>query len=135
LWFFDNQSSVLFSRKEERKKGEWDMEKVKEVSANQCFGQKCPESGRNAESQTPEITPKQRKNADAVLRILRERHHCGFAGLLKLGVNHVRGGRMPLYIFRVLVERVQGQEKRNVLKMDEVYDLREAEAFLKEFKQ
>ena len=84
---------------------------------------------------SPAISPSQRKGANKSLQGYAERFRCSLPGLLRPLEMEVRRGDLSLFVFAVLVERVDGQEKRNELKFDEVTALERAKNFLKEFKQ
>jgi hypothetical protein len=80
-----------------------------------------------------EFSPKQRTDANRSITSYRERHRCSLPDLLRPLEMEVRRGNLSLFVFAVLVERVEWQEKRHVLKQHEMEWLANARAFLGEF--
>jgi hypothetical protein len=95
-----------------------------------------PEQPRDLEAtDNAPISARQRKDANHLLSQYCEQHSCGLSGLLKSTEQQARGGRTPLYVFEVLIERVEGQRKNNRLSIQEVADLEGAKTAIKQIKQ
>jgi len=113
------------------------MDEAKSVQVSRCFGGKCHQSpkstrGQQRKQQIKEafVTVRQRKDANKALSHLSERLHVGLAGLLKAVEMQVRKGNFSRYVYEVLIERVEGQGRRNELSPQQIVDLHEAKAVL-----
>lgn len=105
------------------------MNRAQRKTANACSGPNCPKQNNSREEKIKQaftISSGMRKQANASLCCLSERYRCGLAGLLKLVEQLVTSGRISLYVFEVLIDRVEAQRSRNVLSMEEIADLERA---------
>jgi len=59
---------------------------------------------------------------------LAEQLRCKLSGLLGAAERQVISGRMSRYVFEVLIERLEGQRRRNGLSFQEIADLEKAKA-------
>ncbi|MEK7658813.1 MAG: hypothetical protein AAB352_03025 [Patescibacteria group bacterium] len=116
------------------------MKEAQQKPVNRCFdGAHCPkDSKQQKEEKIKEafrVSVGKRKDANRALCLFAERLHCGLPGLLSAIEQQVRGGRLSLYVFEVLIERVEGQRERNGLSYQQIADLENAKIALKQFKE
>jgi len=87
---------------------------------NRCFGNNCQAGNPDKQRQEQikkafEISAKMRKDANKSLLLLKERHRCNYAGLLKVVERLVDRGDLSLCVFEVLIGKVEAQRKKNGL--------------------
>ncbi len=116
------------------------MKETQQKSVNRCFdGVHCPEDQEQQKEKRIEeafrVSAGKRKDANRTLCLFAERLRRGLPGLLSAIEQQVRGGRLSLYVFEVLVERVEGQRKQNGLSYQEIVDLERAKIALKQLKE
>lgn len=108
------------------------MSVVRNIPANRCLnGHSCPETSdqqREAKIKALLVTAGQRKRANRALSALAQERRCRFSGLLQIAENWAASGRLSPYVFEVLIERIEGQRRRNELSFDEIADLERAKA-------
>lgn len=114
------------------------MNEAKTMSNNRCFGGHCPKDPASQKDKQREqqikdafVTARQRKNANRAISHLSRQLRVGLAGLLKAVEMQVRRGNFSLYVYEVLIERVEGQGNRNELSPQQIMDLQEAKDILK----
>ena len=106
------------------------------TQTNRSFGGSYPQKKPQKQLPTPipqqpfNISSAQRKDANKLLGQLSEQYHHGLAGLLRVAEQQVVGGTLPLYVFEVLIERVENQRRKHVLSREEIADLERAKTSL-----
>jgi len=106
-------------------------EAQKNLPQNRCTGNNC--HAVNPDKQREEkikeafiISAKMRKDSNAELCRLRERHRCNLAGLLEVVERQVDKGNLSLCVFEVLLQRLEFQKERHGLSFQEIADLEKA---------
>lgn len=117
------------------------MKGVQKLPVDRCTGQGCPSPQKAREEEIKEafsISSSSRKDANRTILQLAERYHGRIARILSAVQRQVARGDddMPRSVLVVLVERLEGQRKRDesALLPDEIRDLEEAKRFLRESK-
>lgn len=115
------------------------MNKAKKLPVNRCFGQNS-QSDQQRQDKVKEVltAASQRKLAQRAINCLREERGCSLVDLLTMVGFWARSGRISLYVFEYLVERVEQQRERDVLSFDKTgktADLAKAKLFLAELKK
>ena len=114
---------------------------------NRCFGGHCPQDQKKSPEQQKEekikeslVAARQKKrkeDANKVLHNLAYRLHCKgrLSKLVKAVETQVRKGSLPVWVYEVLIERLESQRIRDELSDQEIVDLEEGKFFLKQFKR
>ena len=108
-----------------------EAQKIPVVPANRCLGIHCQ---RSTEKQSKDkvkkilVAASQRKMANRAIRTHINERRCRLSALLPMMETWVATKRLSLYVFEVLIERVEGQRRRNELSLDEIMDLERAKS-------
>lgn len=113
---------------------------------NRCFGSHCPEDESKIPQKREEFIKeslkaahekKRREDANKVLHNLTLRLHCQgkLSKIVKAVETQVRKGLLPVWVYETLIDRLESQRARNELTDQEVVDLEEGKAFLKQFEK
>jgi len=112
------------------REGEQEMNEAQKIPVNRCFGGQSPPEQQAKEEKVKKLllTASQRKMANNAIRTLVNERHCRLSALLEMMELWVAHKRLSLFVFEVLIERVEGQRSRHELKFDEIVELEKAKA-------
>jgi hypothetical protein len=113
------------------REGEQEMNEAQKIPVNRCFGgQSPPDQQQTKEEKVKKLllTAGQRKLANNAIRTLVNERHCRLSALLEMMELWVAHKRLSLFVFEVLIERVEAQRSRHELKFDEIVELEKAKA-------